>query len=90
MKRIKEHDAKRNAHIIACFVKPQNDFHFASYDRDGYWSSKWAKRDVIKTEQVFSEVLPDFLLGFYEVPETGITYYPRLQVVNTLQELGLC
>lgn len=86
---IYKHGARRDAHIIAAFVMPQEDFHFASFNSDGYWSSKWSKNPVTRTETPFDELDTNFLIGYYEVPETGVTYYPRLEVIEKLKEFGL-
>ena len=93
LERVLEHGAERDEHVIAAFVFAEKDFHFYSFDSDGGWSSKYASKPVSRVlGSIFDDVTPnnsDVFCGYYKVPESGITYFPRYKVMSALKDFQL-
>lgn len=71
-------------HVIAAFVKPNQDFHFWAlcndgnyYAKQGKYSPFFDKKSVGSVKDLLTGWHPDFV-GTYAVPEQGLEYYQRL------------
>jgi hypothetical protein len=83
--RILEHGlVSDDRHIIASYINKGKGYHFFSLDRGNVWSHKSGELTVERLEKPIS--LPVVgqksgafeFTGFFAVPKTGISYYPRL------------